>query len=125
MWCPFWNTWVCVYWGAFLFNYAEQSGRRTGVYLHQFNVQPLFAGDLNEAQLSALFIPAFKAIWQKRCDSDSFNRLIVAAGIPYYAANMLRAYAAYLKQTLFFKPRSDQRCPVKTPARYDCTLAAV
>ncbi len=78
------------------------NGEQQSVYLHQFSLQPLFAGAHSEAEFSSLFTPAFKAIWQKRCDSDSFNRLILAAAIPYYAANMLRAYAAYLKQTLFF-----------------------
>lgn len=79
-----------------------EQGVKQEIYLHQFAVQPLFAQGRSEEDVSALFIPAFKAIWQKRCDSDSFNRLILAAAIPYYAANMLRAYAAYLKQTLFF-----------------------
>ncbi|HMW47900.1 MAG TPA: NAD-glutamate dehydrogenase, partial [Cellvibrionaceae bacterium] len=79
-----------------------EQGVKQEIYLHQFTVQPLFAQGRSEEEFSALFIPAFKAIWQKRCDSDAFNRLILAAAIPYFAANMLRAYAAYLKQTLFF-----------------------
>lgn len=76
-------------------------GSAGDIYLHQFSVQPLFAAPAEE-EFSALFTAAFKAIWQKRCDNDAFNRLILAAAIPYYAANMLRAYAAYLKQTLFY-----------------------
>lgn len=86
---------------SYLISPVEQ-GVKQEIYLHQFTVQPLFTQGRSEEELSALFIPAFKAIWQKRCDSDSFNRLILAAAIPYYAANMLRAYAGFLKQTLFF-----------------------
>lgn len=71
-------------------------------YLHHFSVQPLYWHGADCTAVSDLFVDAFKAVWHKRCESDSFNRLVLAANMPYYAANMFRAYAVYLKQTLFF-----------------------
>ncbi|HEY6530513.1 MAG TPA: NAD-glutamate dehydrogenase [Cellvibrionaceae bacterium] len=79
-----------------------QNGQKNDFYLHHFSVQILYAVERSEQEITALFVPAFKAIWQQRCDSDSFNRLILAAAMPYYAANVFRTYAVYLKQTLFF-----------------------
>jgi glutamate dehydrogenase len=42
---------------------------------------------------------AFTAVWTGRMDSDSFNQLTLAAGIPWRIVIVLRAYCRYLLQT--------------------------
>src|SRR4029077_3985165 len=42
---------------------------------------------------------AFTAVWTGRMDSDSFNQLTLAAGIPWRTVIVMRAYCRYLLQT--------------------------
>ena len=42
---------------------------------------------------------AFTAVWTGRMDNDSFNRLTLAAGVPWRMVTVLRAYCRYLLQT--------------------------
>jgi glutamate dehydrogenase len=42
--------------------------------------------------------PAFLAVFNGAADNDTFNRLIIAAGVDWRAAAVLRAYAAFLRQ---------------------------
>jgi glutamate dehydrogenase len=42
---------------------------------------------------------AFTAVWTGRMDSDSFNQLTLAAGIPWRLVIVMRAYCRYLLQT--------------------------
>src|SRR5260370_18391785 len=42
---------------------------------------------------------AFTAVWTGRMDSDSFNHLTLAAGIPWRLVIVMRAYCRYLLQT--------------------------
>jgi glutamate dehydrogenase len=42
---------------------------------------------------------AFAAVWTGRMDSDSFNQLTLAAGIPWRIVIVMRAYCRYLLQT--------------------------
>src|ERR1700678_4542299 len=42
---------------------------------------------------------AFTAVWTGRMDSDSFNQLTLAAGIPWRIVIVMRAYCRYLVQT--------------------------
>ncbi len=41
----------------------------------------------------------FTAVWTGRMDNDSFNRLTLAAGVPWRIVTVLRAYCRYLLQT--------------------------
>ncbi|GAB3091622.1 NAD-glutamate dehydrogenase domain-containing protein [Pseudomaricurvus hydrocarbonicus] len=47
------------------------------------------------------FQDAFAAIWTKKTDSDPFNRLVLGARLNWREVSMLRAYASYMKQTMF------------------------
>ncbi len=47
------------------------------------------------------FQEAFAAIWNRRTVSDPFNRLVLGARLDWREVSVLRAYAAYMKQTLF------------------------
>ena len=51
--------------------------------------------------IKVAFEEAFEQIWRGQSESDSFNRLILAIGINWREVNLLRAYANYMKQTLF------------------------
>jgi glutamate dehydrogenase len=42
---------------------------------------------------------AFTAVWSGQMDSDSFNQLTLAAGVPWRLVVVLRAYCRYLLQT--------------------------
>jgi glutamate dehydrogenase len=71
------------------------------VHLHRFSLRAQLAKHYAPDTLAGLFKPAFVALLQKRAESDGFNRLILAAGISWREVLVLRAYAGYLKQTLF------------------------
>lgn len=47
------------------------------------------------------FQDAFAAVWQNQADNDEFNRLVLGARLNWREVALLRAYAAYMKQTLF------------------------
>ncbi len=46
----------------------------------------------------ALFTDALRAVWDGRNEVDGFNALVLAAGLSWRQASVLRAYAKYLKQ---------------------------
>ncbi len=71
------------------------------VWLHDFHLQHQFSSDFNIHQVKQKFQEAFAAIWRKQMDSDSFNRLVLACGLEWREVIVLRAYAAYMRQTLF------------------------
>lgn len=47
------------------------------------------------------FQDAFAAVWHNQADNDEFNRLVLGARLNWREVALLRAYAAYMKQTLF------------------------
>jgi glutamate dehydrogenase len=53
------------------------------------------------AEAGKRFEDAFVRVWSGTADDDSFNRLVLHAGIEWREVAVLRAYARYLKQTLF------------------------
>jgi glutamate dehydrogenase len=70
------------------------------VWLHDFTLQASQGKvDFNQA-LAHRFKEALQALWFGRADNDGFNRLVIGAGLDWRRADMLRAYAAYLRQTL-------------------------
>jgi glutamate dehydrogenase len=52
----------------------------------------------NYETLFVRFSEAFRACWDGRCEVDSFNALVVLAGMDWREAMILRAYARYLRQ---------------------------
>ena len=79
---------------------------------------------------------AFTAVWTGRMDSDSFNQLTLAAGIPWRIVIVMRAYCRYLLQTglpfsqgyiaqvLVNNPRIARALADLFVARFDPQLAA-
>jgi glutamate dehydrogenase len=68
------------------------------VWLHQF----ILKADDGVTQLIELaknnIEEAFFAIWQKKCQNDSYNQLVLSANLNYRQVNLLRALSEYLYQ---------------------------
>ncbi|RJS45174.1 NAD-glutamate dehydrogenase [Nocardioides cavernaquae] len=67
--------------------------RRTSIY--EFGLRR--AGDVSD-ESRALLEEALRAIWDGSCEVDGFNALVLAAGLSWRQASILRAYARYLRQ---------------------------
>ncbi|WP_096085930.1 NAD-glutamate dehydrogenase [Agaribacterium haliotis] len=70
-------------------------------WIHDFTLVPALDIELDVKAIKQKFEQCFKFAWQKQIDSDGFNRLVVAAELDWRQVNLLRAYANYMKQTLF------------------------
>ncbi len=71
------------------------------VWLHDFHLQHHFVSEFDIHAVKENFQTAFAAIWRKRMDSDPFNRLVLSCGLKWREVVLLRAYACYMRQTLF------------------------
>ena len=71
------------------------------VWLHDFQLSYNLSGVIDVLKVKDIFQEAFSAIWHKKTDSDSFNKLVLCAGLSWREAFILRTYAAYMRQTLF------------------------
>ena len=70
-------------------------------WLHDFHLRSRHAIDEKLAELKPEFEEAFSSIWRRERESDGFNQLVLAAGCSIREVNLLRAYANYMRQTLF------------------------
>jgi len=78
------------------------NGSNNTVYwLHDFQLTYAYSDDLDIEGIRQNFEEAFAATWAKKVESDNFNTLVLVAGIDWRKVNLLRAYANYMKQTLF------------------------
>jgi len=74
-------------------------------------------GRLDPGQAGSRFEAAFFAVWQGRAESDGFNRLVLAAGLDWRQALVLRAVCRYLLQTgLPFSQRYMESVLLRHPA---------
>jgi glutamate dehydrogenase len=71
------------------------------VWLHDFELQSQFNSKDNLFDQKAFFEEAFSNIWQGNAENDAFNGLVLTAGLHWREVVILRAYATYMKQTLF------------------------
>ncbi|HEX6196055.1 MAG TPA: NAD-glutamate dehydrogenase [Jiangellaceae bacterium] len=67
-------------------------------YIYDFGMRANGAAGDPEA-LKELFQDGFVAVWRGEAESDGFNALIVRAGLSWWEASILRAYAKYLRQS--------------------------
>lgn len=74
---------------------------RPMVWLHDFELRYGLSNSVDVHAARSLFEQAFSSIWNKEVESDEFNRLVLGARINWREVNLLRAYAAYMKQTGF------------------------
>ena len=77
----------------------EAEGRN--VSLHDFELQAQPAGEFDPEVLARLFEDAFARVFRGEVESDSFNRLVLLAGLSAEEIVVLRAYTKYLKQIGF------------------------
>ncbi len=72
--------------------------RGASVWVYDFGLS-LEAGQAFElVSLKARFQDAFLAAWSERAEADGLNALVVAAGLTWRQAVVLRAYTRYLRQ---------------------------
>jgi len=68
------------------------------VWLHDFSLVARQTATAEGDSLNDLFESAFSALWGNQADDDSFNGLVLGAGLHWRDVVILRAYAAYMKQ---------------------------
>jgi glutamate dehydrogenase len=73
----------------------------TPAWLHEFEIATRNRQPVNLAAVAESFGEALLNIWCKRAEDDTFNRLVLLAGLTWQQAALLRALARYLKQATF------------------------
>jgi glutamate dehydrogenase len=71
------------------------------VWLHDFELQSQVDSDNDLLEQKTTFEEAFNNIWNGNSENDAFNGLVLSAGLHWREVVILRAYATYMKQTLF------------------------
>lgn len=81
--------------------YCIHKRDQSQVWLHDFQLRFNLPVDVDIAKVREGFQEAFSAIWHQKTDSDAFNKLVPAAQLSWREVTVLRAYASYMRQTLF------------------------
>ncbi len=68
------------------------------VVLHDMVLEAIDGADIDIRKHDIRLEDAFRAVLAGRTSSDTFNRLIIAAGADWREAALIRAYAAYMRQ---------------------------
>ncbi|WP_369433808.1 NAD-glutamate dehydrogenase [Psychromonas sp. MME1] len=71
------------------------------VWLYDLTLKYSLVDNFDPEAYRDLFSDAFLSIWYGQAESDSFNKLILSAGLSWREVSLLRAYAKYLKQIRF------------------------
>ncbi|MEC8826639.1 MAG: NAD-glutamate dehydrogenase [Verrucomicrobiota bacterium] len=77
--------------------------RRDGVsiWIHEFELIPLFPVRVKEEAVAKRFREAFVRIWSERVVNDEFNALVLGAELSWREVVVFRAYAKYNHQVKF------------------------
>ncbi len=70
-------------------------------WMHDFDLRIDLNIEIDAHKARNNFQDAFAAIWRRQSDNDAFNRLVLGARINWREVVLLRAYASYMKQTMF------------------------
>ncbi|MGI8493592.1 MAG: NAD-glutamate dehydrogenase [Acidimicrobiales bacterium] len=70
-----------------------------GAWIYDFGLQPAGGSDVITDEAAERFREAFARVWAGRADNDSFNRLVLLAGLDWRQVTTLRAGSKYLRQT--------------------------
>ncbi len=72
--------------------------RRDGVnaWIYDFGLR--YRGEVPEGPIKDRFQEAFAALWRGDAEVDSFNALVLQAGLSWRQTSILRAYARYMRQ---------------------------
>ncbi|MEX6506846.1 NAD-glutamate dehydrogenase [Jiella sp. M17.18] len=68
------------------------------VHLHDMDLARHRGGAIDLSDDGAALEETFAAVWRGGIENDGFNALVLEAGLGYRKANVLRAYARYLRQ---------------------------
>jgi len=71
------------------------------IWVHEFLLTHGLSQQINFEQDVEVFQRSFLRIWNRDAESDSFNKLILAAGFGWRQIAMLRDYSRYMKQIQF------------------------
>ncbi|MFG6667934.1 NAD-glutamate dehydrogenase [Halomonas sp. HNIBRBA4712] len=75
-------------------------GPKSRYWIHDFELEHVRSG-VDMSQMREIFTEAFTRIWTGEADNDTYNRLVLSAGLDWREVAMLRGYARYLKQIRF------------------------
>ena len=84
---------------TFELDLTDADGRKRRVILHDMQLAHMDSLEIDLSTIRSNLEEAFLGIWHGAIDDDSFNRLIVSAGMTAREAALMRAYARYLRQT--------------------------
>ncbi len=82
---------------TFDITYCSDAGEQP-VVLHDMQLDEGIAGALDLERDGPLLTEAFLAAFSGKAGDDTFNRLVIAAGLNYRQVNLLRAYSRYMRQ---------------------------
>jgi glutamate dehydrogenase len=84
-------------------------------WVHSLAMESADAAPLALTSLARALEDAFIAVWSGKADNDRFNRLVLTAGAAWREAALIRALAAYRRQSGLDQPQDVQEAAV---ARY-------
>ncbi|MBP2705950.1 NAD-glutamate dehydrogenase [Microbispora sp. RL4-1S] len=75
-------------------------------WIYDFGLRYTPSPDVDREEFKRLFQDAFAVLWRGEVENDGFNALVLAGGLSWEQAEILRAYAKYLRQagTTFSQP---------------------
>ncbi|ADG87513.1 NAD-glutamate dehydrogenase [Thermobispora bispora] len=77
---------------------TRDHGASGQAWIYDFGLRFTPPADVDERELRRLFHDAFAVLWRGDVECDGFNALVLAAGLTWEEAEVLRAYARYLRQ---------------------------
>ena len=86
-------------------------------WVHSLYMRTADGSALNLADISRDFEQAFLAVWSGRAENDGFNKLVLVASATWREAALIRALAAYRRQSGMDQPQEVQEAALaKYPA---------
>ena len=77
--------------------YQIELGDGVDVWIYDFGLRLPVGVDF-DAKRATNVVAALRLLWREQIEQDGFNALVVRTGLTWWQANVLRAYAKYLRQ---------------------------
>ncbi|TQC48397.1 NAD-glutamate dehydrogenase [Rhodococcus sp. WS4] len=77
--------------------YTVANSRGTVCWMYEFGIRNAAPGAVVDG-LPRRFTETFAAAWESRAETDTFNELVLRAGLDWREVEVLRAYGRYLRQ---------------------------
>ncbi len=78
--------------------YRLELAKQKHAWVHEFHMQSGVGVKVKPTEVAEDFQDAFMSVWRGEAENDSFNKLIVSAGLNWREVVILRAYSRYLRQ---------------------------